>query len=78
MGGLIGEESIVASVGAIGIDAENTKDSEELVEGRGRRRRWWQNEPSATIEEKPTPYMAKFILSDETNVPLINMTNKSS
>lgn len=35
MGGLISEESVVVSIGPIGIEAENVEDSDELVEGHG-------------------------------------------
>lgn len=71
MGGLISEESVVVSIGPIGIEAENVEDSDELVEGHGWRRR---KNPTPPLKRKPKPYyMGRFILfviTIQTEVPL--------
>jgi len=53
-------------VEAIGIEAENAEDSEELVEGRGQRRWRWKN-PVPLAKRKPTPHMGRCILFDDYN-----------
>jgi hypothetical protein len=52
---LLSEARVVVNVESLGIEAENTMDSKEPMEGRGRLWRRWKN-PVPSSERKPTPH----------------------